>query len=106
MTLANAHVFKIYISHPIFSISVELGTDPSSKCRDYNTLRPPRVQRVVIFSTLYCPGFPIWMCLKPIQTRNIAYCHSVTYLILRYPSSLKVRRWRCAGNKRNRNGTA
>ena len=31
---------------PTFPIWVELGTDPSTKCRDYNTLRPPRVWRV------------------------------------------------------------
>ncbi len=33
----------------IFPIWVEPETDPDSQCRDYNTLRPPPVYRVVSF---------------------------------------------------------
>ena len=37
---------------PIFPIWVEPETDPGSQCRDYNTLRPPRVYCVEMFG--YC----------------------------------------------------
>ena len=35
--------------HSIFPIRVEPETDSGSQCRDYNTLRPSRVYRVVMF---------------------------------------------------------
>ena len=84
MTLANANVFKIYISHPIFPICVELGTDPSSKCRDYNTLRPPASGAWTILR-IFLPAAPLSGFLSPEYTTFKLYGRASRPLCADFP---------------------
>lgn len=48
-----------YICSPIFPIRVELRTDPSSKCHDYNTLRTLPASSASEFFSFFFPAVPV-----------------------------------------------
>ncbi len=48
-----------YIGSPIFPIWVELRTDPSSKCHDYNTLRTLPASSASEFFSFFFPAVPV-----------------------------------------------